>query len=59
MINIQNLGLQESVEVKYIDDIRAKFCLKLWFEGDWYFCLLLSHDGFKCDSETKFQAITS
>ena len=38
MINIQNLGLQESVGVKYIDDIRAKFCLKLWFEGDWYFC---------------------
>ena len=36
MINIQTLGLQESVGV--IDDIRAKFCLKLWFEGDWYFC---------------------
>ena len=40
-MNIGNLGPQESVVVKYIDGICAKFCLKLWFENDWcdwYFC---------------------
>ena len=36
MINMQNLGSQESVGVKYIH-IRQIF-LKLWFESDWYFC---------------------
>ena len=38
MMNIQNQGSQESIGVKYIDNIYAKFCLKLWFESDWYFC---------------------
>ena len=33
-----NLGAQERVGVKYIDGLYAKFCLKLWFESDWYFC---------------------
>ena len=34
MMNIQNLGSQESVGVKYVDGIGAKFFLKLWFESD-------------------------
>ena len=38
MMNIQNLGSQGSVGVKYIDDICTKFCLKLWFENDWHLC---------------------
>ena len=37
MMNIRNLVAQESVVVKYIDDISTKFYLKLWFESDWYF----------------------
>ena len=37
MMNIQNLGLQESIRGKYIDDIYTKFSLKLWFESNWYF----------------------
>ena len=45
--------------VKYIDGICAKLCLKLWFESDWYFVILLSQDGFKCDPETNFLTITS
>ena len=53
MINIQNLGLQESVGVKYIDDIRAKFCLKLWFEGDWYFCYSTESRWFYMRSRNK------
>ena len=53
MINIQNLGLQESVGVKYIDDIRAKFCLKLWFEGDWYFCYSTESQWFYMQSRKK------
>ena len=28
MMNIQNLGLQESIGVKYTNDICAQFCLK-------------------------------
>ena len=36
MMNMPNLGLKESVGVKYKDDICAKLCLKLWFESDWY-----------------------
>ena len=40
MMNIQNLGSQERVEVKYIDSICAKFCLKLLFERNWYFCTI-------------------
>ena len=38
MINVWNLGLKESVEVKYKDDICTELCLKPWFESDWYFC---------------------
>ena len=34
MINVWNLGLKESVEVKYKDDICAELCLKPWFESD-------------------------
>ena len=37
-MNMQNLGSQESVGVKYIDDIYAEFRLKFWFESDLYFC---------------------
>ena len=35
---VRNLGLKESVGVKFKEGICAKFCLKLWFESDWYFC---------------------
>ena len=42
MMNIQNLGSQESVEVKYIDGICAKFCLNVWFKSTGIFVLLLS-----------------
>ena len=53
-MNIWNLGSQESIGVKYIDNICSKFCLKLWFENDWYFCIILpSQDALKCDPETK------
>ena len=45
---MQNLGLPESIGVKYIDGICTKFCLKLWFQ-----------DGFKCDPETKSQTVSS
>ena len=47
MMNIRNLGLQERVGVKYIDDRCAKFCLKLWFESDWYFCNITTQMFFK------------
>ena len=33
MMNIRNLGSEESVGVKYIDGICTKFWLKLWFIG--------------------------
>ena len=38
-----------------------KLLIKLWFEGGWYyFVILLSQDSFESDCpETKFQAITS
>ena len=38
MMNIRNLGLEESVKVKYKDGICAELCLKLWFKSAWYFC---------------------
>ena len=38
MMNMQNLGSQESVGIKYVDGIYAEFCLKLWSESDCYFC---------------------
>ena len=38
MMNVQNLGSQESVGVKYINTICTKLCLKLWFESDWHIC---------------------
>ena len=38
MMNILNVGSQESIGVKYIDDIYTKLFLKLWFESNWYFC---------------------
>ena len=53
MMNIQNLGLQESVGVKYIYGICAKFC----FKATGIFVMLLSQGGFKCDPETKFQTM--
>ena len=59
MMNIRNLGSQESVVAKYIDDICGKFCLKLDLKGIGIFAIWLSLDGFKSDPETKFQTITS
>ena len=37
MMNIQNLGLTESVGYKFNDSVCAELCLKLWFESDWHF----------------------
>ena len=53
MTNIQNLGLRESIGVKYIDDICAKFCFKLWFEGDCYFCFSTESRWFYMRSRNK------
>ena len=36
MINIRNLGSNESLGVQFKDDIGAELCLKLWFESDCY-----------------------
>ena len=59
MMNIQNLGSQESKGVKYICNTCTKFCLKPGLKSTAIFVILLSQDGFKCDPETKFQTITS
>ena len=60
MMNIQNLGSKEKLEVKFKDDISSELCLKLWFERDWYFCNITSQDGFESNCpETKFQTMTS
>ena len=53
MMNMQNLGSQESVRVKYIEDIYAKFSLKLWFESDWYVCNITESRWFKMQSRSK------
>ena len=54
-MNVRNVGSKESLGVKYKDDICAALYLKLWFERDWYFLLLLSQGGFESDCpETKF-----
>ena len=57
MMNMQNLGLQESARVKCIDNIYTEFCLKCWFESDWYFGNTIEL-SFKCDPEKKFQTVT-
>ena len=53
-MSIQNLGLQESVGVKYIDGTYTKFFLSSGLKETG---ILLN--GFKCDAEIKFQTITS
>ena len=58
MMNVRNLGSQESIGVKYTDGTCHKFCLKLRFESDWHFCNITEND-FKCAPEIKFQTITS
>ena len=40
MINIENVGLQESAGVTNMDGTHPEICLKLWFESDWYFCCI-------------------
>ena len=55
-MNIQNLGLQENVEVKYRESRCAKFCLKR-LKTTGIFVMLLSQGGFKCDPETKLQTM--
>ena len=45
MVNIQNLGLIESVGVKFKEGICAKLCLKLWFESDWYYFCKITQLG--------------
>ena len=37
MMNIQNVGSEESLGVKYKDGICAELRLNFWFESDWYF----------------------
>ena len=61
-MNMQNLGVKESLGVEFKDGICAELCLKLWFQSNWYFCilLLLSRDGFEIDcTEIKLQKIFS
>ena len=58
-MNIQNLGSQESVGVKYIEGICVEFCLRSDLEKTHILVILLSRDGFKWDPETKFQTSTS
>ena len=58
-MNMQNLASKESLGVKFKDSIYTGLCSKLWFESDWDFCNLLSHDGFERDCpEIKFQTVT-
>ena len=49
------MGSKESLWVKFKEGTRAKLCLKLWFESDYYFCnIIYSQDGFESDcSERK------
>ena len=58
MINIQNLGLQESVGVKCTDGIYTKFVESSGLKATGVLVILLSQDGFKCDPETNFQTFT-
>ena len=39
-MNMRNLGSKERLGVKSKDGIMRQtlFCLKFWFESDWYFC---------------------
>ena len=51
------LGSTESIGIKFKEGICAELCLKLWFEGDYYFCNITN--GFESDSlERKSYAIT-
>ena len=53
MMNIQNLNLQGSIGIKYINSIYAKLCLKRCLKEASIFVILMSQGGFRCDSETK------
>ena len=53
MLNLQNLGSQENVGIKYIDGLCNKFGLKLWFENDWYFCNSIKSRWFQMRSRNK------
>ena len=46
MLNIQKLGLKESVDVTFKEGICAELCLKPWFESDWYFCKITESGWF-------------
>ena len=52
---MKNLGLKESLGVKFKDAICAELCLKLRLE---MFIILLSQDGESDCPEKKFQTIT-
>ena len=53
----QMLGSTENIGIKFKEGICAELCLKLWFEGDYYFCNITN--GFESDSlERKSYAIT-
>ena len=49
MMNIRNLGSNESVGVQFKEGICAQLCLKSWFGSDWYFCNFTKQDGFEND----------
>ena len=53
MMNMLNLRSKESAGVKFKDGICVELCLKLWYESDWYFVILLSQDGFESDGVQK------
>ena len=42
----QNLGSKESVGIKFKEGIYTKFCLKLWFDSNWYFCKITESGWF-------------
>ena len=49
MMKIRNLGSSESVVVKFKEGICTEMRLKLWFETDGIFVILLSQDSFEND----------
>ena len=58
MMNIGNLGSQERVGVKYnIVSICTIFLKNCDLKATGIFLILLSRDGFKCNSETRLQTI--
>ena len=54
-MNMRNLGSEESIGIKFKNDIYGKFCL----ETTGIFVILLIQDGFASNCpETKFQSLS-